>query len=390
MLWKEFVKQNYDKVRHLPNTERLKALAVMHKKVHKGSVKKSKVKGGLLSATEVGNHVRMNWYHPDEDVISNTIADLWDTGINNTNEIDTILSNVPGWNSLRPREEGAGLMRKPKKSKVKKTQMQSKSQGGALEGDIPELDAQGAAKSVEELLKPVKMPSQMTRNIQPSSADIQKAQDLQAKNPWAPYKVPYDYAEGYPVFFFQHPNKWSANPNEVLLYSTLDRFMESDIYAKLKDKLKKIAGKYSGYSGGNRDGSVLPFKKFRLIFRSKSPDDRSEYVYDAVDKDDYLRVLDMSKDSNFIIPVELASKAFMDSNAKQAVSQSQNARDLWKLGFQEASKQWKQNIQDATEMATAQQEYFTAKQKREAESSDIPSWLKTVGSVALDVAPLLL
>lgn len=263
---------------------------------------------------------------------------------------------------------------------------------GGMEGDIPELDAQGAPKSVEELIKPVKMPSQMTRNIQPSSADIQKAQDLQAKNPWAPYQRPYDYAEGYPVFIFQHPNKWSANPNEVLLYSTLDRFMESDIYSNLKDKFKKIAGKYSGYSGGNRDGSVLPFKKFRLIFRSKSPDDRSEYVYDAVDKDDYLSVLDMSKDSNFIIPVELASKAFMDSNAKQAVIQSKNATELWKLGFQEANKQWKQNIQDASAQAEAQKNYFFAKKRDEEErsGSGVPDWLKTAGSVALDVGKLLL
>ncbi len=317
MLWKDFVKENYSKVKHLPNLQRLKKLSEMHKKAHMKSVKKSDIK--LV-------------------------------------------------------KKGGAL------------------RGGLMEGDIPELDAQGAPKSVEELIKPVKMPSQMTQNIQPSATQIQEAQDLQAKNPWAPYKVPYNFQEGYPVYFFQHPNKWSANPNEVLLYSTLDRFMESDIYAKLKDKLTKIAGKYSGYSGGNRDGTILPFKKFRVIFRSKSPDDRSEYVYDAVDKDDYLSVLDMAKDSNFIIPVELASKAFMDSNAKQEVAEAQNAKDVWKLGFQEANKQWKQNIQDASAQAEAQKNYFFAKKRDEEERSGdgVPSWLSTAGSVALDVGKLLL
>ena len=319
MLWKHFVKENYSKVRHLPNLQRLKKLSEMHKKAYQKAHKGEMVKG--------------------------------------------------------KRGKKGGALR-----------------GGVMEGDIPELDEQGAPKSVEELLKPVKMPSQFTQNIQPSASQIQKAQELQSKNPWAPYKVPYDYAEGYPVFFFQHPNKWSANPNEVLLYSTLDRFLESDIYAKLKDKLKKIAGKYSGYSGGNRDGKILPFKKFRLIFRSKSPDDRSEYVYDAVDKDDYLNALDMAKDSNFIIPTEYASRAFTQSNAKQAVAQAQNSKDLWKLGFQEASKQWKQNIQDASEQAEAQKNYFFAKKRDEEERSGdgIPSWLKTAGSVAMEVAPLLL
>jgi len=320
MLWKDFVRENYSKVRHLPNLQRLKILSEMHKKVHM----KSDMKSDMVKPK---------------------------------------------------RAKRGGALR-----------------GGVMEGDIPELDEQGAPKSVEELLKPVKMPSQLTQNIQPSATEIQKAQDLQAKNPWAPYQRPYDYAEGYPIYFFQHPNALSVNPNEVLLYSTLDRFLESDIYAKLKDKLKKIAGKYSGYSGGSRDGTILPFKKFRLIFRSKSPDDRTEYVYDAVDKDDYLNVLDMAKDSNFIIPVELASKKFMDSNAKQAVAKAQNARDVWKAGFKWSSDAYKQNIQDASAQAEAQKNYFFAKKRDEEERSGdgVPSWLKEVGSVAMEVAPLLL
>lgn len=54
MSFSQFVKDNYDEVRHLPNKERMAALSVMYKGGSKPtkskSAKSKRVKGGLMTA----------------------------------------------------------------------------------------------------------------------------------------------------------------------------------------------------------------------------------------------------------------------------------------------------------------------------------------------------
>jgi hypothetical protein len=191
------------------------------------------------------------------------------------------------------------------------------------------------------------------------------------KNIWAPYKAPIvmPVPDGYPWFLFQHPNKFSANPNQVMISPTQSRFLKSTIYDNLKGKLKYVPAKTSGYGAMAPEAKIQPHKDFRILFLFSEPD-KDEYVYDAKDADDYERVLDMCKDSGFIYPVEVLSKQVMDRNAQlaQAVSQqSSNIADYaWTAGAQATQDSWEQSVSKAETEEQAQQEYFNTLKEQEA------------------------
>jgi len=272
-----------------------------------------------------------------------------------------------------------------------------KTKGGYLESDADwKADAikrgdiktgQTEAKSFKDLLdipSAAKAP-QLQFDKEATMKQVAKAEKKQAKvkNIWAPYKAPIvmPVPDGYPWFLFQHPNKFSANPNQVMVAMTQSRFLKSSIYNNLKSKLKYVPAKTSGYGAMAPEAKIQPHKDFRIVFLFHSPDN-DEYIYDAKDADDYERVLDMCKDSGFIYPTEVLSKQFTDKNAQlaQAIAQQSDnlAEQAWNAGAQATQDSWEQSVSKAETEEQAQQEYFNTLKEQEAarerEASKSSGW----------------
>lgn len=303
MSWQEFVKTHYDKVRHLPNNQRLKKLSELYKKT-KPKTKSKKVKGG-----EIGDASDLAW------------------------KADAI-----------------------KRGNIQEGQTQAK-------GFTQLFDAPDKLKA-----------PQVEYDKDATMKQVAKAEKKQSKvkNIWAPYKPPIvlPIPDGYPWFLFQHPNKYSANPNQVMVCTSQARFLKSSIYSNLKKNLKYVPAKTSGYGASAPDAKIQPQKDFRILFLFYRPD-KDEYVYDAKDADDYERVLDMCKDSGFIFPVEVLSKQVMQKNAQlaQAISQesSRVSTVAWNAGAQATRNSWEQAVATAESEAEAQQEYYTTLKQQQAE-----------------------
>ena len=240
-------------------------------------------------------------------------------------------------------------------------------------GDIKA--GQTDAKSFKDLLdipSAAKAP-QLQYDKQATMEQVAKAEKKQAKvkNIWAPYNAPIvmPVPDGYSWFLFQHPNKFSANPNQVMVAATQSRFLKSSIYNNLKSKLKYVPAKTSGYGAMAPEAKIQPHKDFRILFLFNSPD-KDEYLYDAKDVDDYMKVLDMCKDSGFIYPVEVLSKQVMEKNAQLAQAISQQSSDLadyaWNAGAQATQDSWEQSVSKAETQAEAQEQYFNTLKEQEA------------------------
>jgi len=325
MSWQEFVKTHYDKVRHLPNNQRLKKLSELYKKT-KPKTKSKKVKGGDLAS---------------DDARQDAYAKYLDSqGIKRDYLTDT------EW----------------KAQQIKR--------GNIQEGQTQAKGFTQLFNSPDKLKAP-----QIQYDKQETMKQVAKAEKKQAKvkNIWAPYKPPIilPIPDGYPYFLFQHPNKYSANPNQVMVCDSQARFLKSSIYSNLKKNLKYFPAKTSGYGASAPEAKIQPQKDFRIIFLFYRPD-KDEYVYDAKDIDDYERVLDMCKDSGFIFPVEVLSKQVMDKNAQlaQAIAkQSKSTADYaWNAGAQATRDSWEQAVATAENQAEAQQEYYNTLAEQEAEA----------------------
>jgi hypothetical protein len=144
-------------------------------------------------------------------------------------------------------------------------------------GDIQLDPGQTSAKSFKELLAipdaakrhqlQLQTPEELAEAVKASDAK-QARKQTKTGNIWAPYQAPIimPIPEGYPYFLFQHPNKYSANPNQVMVANTQEQFLKSSIYNQLKSKLKYIAAKTSGYGASARDAAIQPKKDFRFVF----------------------------------------------------------------------------------------------------------------------------
>ena len=206
--------------------------------------------------------------------------------------------------------------------------------------------------------------------------------------------------EGYPYFLFQHPNKYSANPNQVMVANTQGQFLKSSIYNQLKSNLKYIAAKTSGYGASARDAGIQPKKDFRIVFLFSKPD-KDQYVYDAKNADDYMKVLDMCKDSGFIYPTEVLSKQIMDKNAEIARKISNQDNDAaayaWKQGAELTQQSWEQSVSEAESQEAQQEAYFNAlaleKQKEADDANKKSGWdqfLDVAGDVVKVAAKVLI
>ena len=155
--------------------------------------------------------------------------------------------------------------------------------------------------------------------------------------------VPDPPPAGYPSILFMHPNEYSANPNQIMLYTTESKFLRSDIYEKYKDdfvvKLQKLKGYQSEQTSDFAGAKVLPHKDYRIIFRSMNKNNTTQYVLDCDDVDVYCDVLDMAKSSGFIIPVEVASKKFMDESRKDVANEIKELLKYYSEGYERKTQE---------------------------------------------------
>lgn len=188
---------------------------------------------------------------------------------------------------------------------------------------------------------------------------------------------------GIPWILAQHPNMYSANPNLVLLYRNLSQFIKSLFYKKYSNRFVEVDER-SGY--GRTSSKIIPGKDFRIVFRSFSKDDNTQYYLDCKDEDEFMDVLDEAKESNILFPVEFVSKKFMDLNKQLTQKEVEESNKVWEAGYQNSFdklepiiKQQQQDIQNLQQQL----------QDKQSSSSD-SDWLSDIAEGALMVAKVLI
>lgn len=184
-----------------------------------------------------------------------------------------------------------------------------------------------------------------------------------------------------PWILAQHPNQYSANPNQVLLYRNLSQFLKSPIYKKYADRLVEVAER-SGY--GTSRAKIIPKRDFRIVFSSRSVDDNTQYYLDCQDADEFMNVLDEAKDSNILVPVEFVSKKFMDINKQISDKQAEYNEIIWQAGYQTSYDQLEPIIKQQ------QEDIQNLQQELEAKQSSGSDWLSSIAEGAVSAFKLLI
>ena len=232
-----------------------------------------------------------------------------------------------------------------------------------------------------------------------SQADIdltRKLQNQQNKfsaqeksSPYGQYAVPYVspkdmQARGIPWFLAQHPNQYSANPNEVMLYRNEGQFLRSAIYQKYKDRITPYEER-AGY--GVRFSQIIPGKSFRIVFRSRSFDDNNQYYLDLNDANEFMDFLDQAKDSNMLTPVEFLSAAFTAKNKVEMSKIASDSAEAYKVAYTQGTKDQLALDQEAMAAEQARREAEQAaaeaasRQQDDEDDSGFTGALGAVGSV---------
>jgi hypothetical protein len=184
-----------------------------------------------------------------------------------------------------------------------------------------------------------------------------------------------------PWILAQHPNQYSANPNQVLLYRNLSQFIKSPFYKKYADRIVDVEER-AGY--GTTRAKIVPKKDFRIVFRSRSMDDNSQYYLDCKDADEFMDVLDEAKDSNILVPVEFVSKKFMEVNAEIAQKQAATDQMIWQAGYQTSYDQLEPIIKQQ------QEDIESLQQQLEEKQSSGSDWLSSIAEGAVSAFKLLI
>lgn len=210
---------------------------------------------------------------------------------------------------------------------------------GGAEGDMVMLDPQLPAQESPEAQppEPILTPAQqravaLGKTLQAQQEQFSEAQmsSIYGQYP-EPYVPPKDMnARGLPWYLAQHPNEYSANPNQVMLYRNEGQFLRSPIYQKYKDDIQ-LYQERAGY--GTRFAQIIPGKPFRIVFRSKSFDDNNQYILDLDDADAFMDFIDQAKDSNILTPVEFLSAQFMAKNKAAMSKLADDNAEAYKIAY---------------------------------------------------------
>jgi hypothetical protein len=219
--------------------------------------------------------------------------------------------------------------------------------------------------------------SSLYRPAQKSTLTRQQKADLQAQSaayqkkiaqsPYGQYGVPQIDPEtlqsvGIPWFLAQHPNRYSANPNEVLLYNNGIKFAQSDFYKKYSPQMKTKTS-VVGFGGESRVD--LKGKDFRIVFRSTDPKDSSIMYLDCDNQQMWIQVMQDAYASRLLVPVEFAAQ----QNVKQWKAQTQASvlqqnsliKNAWSQGYDHAA----QSYQDSVDLYRQKAEYDIEQQKQQ-------------------------
>ena len=98
-----------------------------------------------------------------------------------------------------------------------------------------------------------------------------------------------------PSYLFNHPNNWSANPNEVMLYNDQTSFLESSFYTKYITNLISVP---------NGVNQTIQKSQYRIVFMSQYFQDTTIFYLDNSNIHDYVQALYDCQKSGFI-PTEL-------------------------------------------------------------------------------------
>lgn len=183
---------------------------------------------------------------------------------------------------------------------------------------------------------------------------------------------------GVPWTLAQHPNQFSANPNQVLNYRNKDDFIESNFYNKYKSQLVKV-GEKKGY--GKTQRSIIAGKPLRIVFASSSPNDNTQFYIDPTDDDEFITILNDAKDSNILVPIEYLSKQFMDANRLKVAEVVANNKKVWSAGYDYADNKWREEIDRAR---TEEQE------KEQDNNNSTLGGLEKAFEIGSSIAPLLI
>ena len=149
--------------------------------------------------------------------------------------------------------------------------------------------------------------------------------------PMGKMQVPASVMEqnGLPWMLAQHPNNYSRNDNEVILYNSAIAFMGSAFYAKYKDRLVYVKSitLYSDMGNKTTQQQDIPGKDYRFVFRSSAFTDNDIFYLDPKDADEYIDIWLQIKDLPFLQPVEFESFNAMKRN-QQATAVSMGDMSL--------------------------------------------------------------
>ena len=220
--------------------------------------------------------------------------------------------------------------------------------------------------------------------------------------------------QGIPIFWLQHPNKYSHSKSQIILYNTYQDFQDTGFYKKYNSRIKTITpprkfARYmnSGIPGNERnsmgaassivylDGVISQYEqKWRIIIiqgdlsgQMVSGNDYYVYYIDCTDLSDYLDMLEEFYNARDTIqPTEIISmlgtRYRMILNQKIGLISKQSYDSGYSSGYSTGTID--QKAKDDAEAAAKEEA------AKEASDNSSPSIWGTIGSVAMDVLPFLL
>jgi hypothetical protein len=387
MSYSQFVKMNYDEVKHLPANKRFAALGAMwrggekpskgkmarrpkpiileaeseldpiekpaNKRGHKTTTKRELAQMEKIKEKQKGSLLEMNVAkrgRPPKQKLADSVFPVGKSG--KTMRGGDLVSDIKDYTGVDFHALGFGLMGKSKGKKTK---------GGDLWGDhsLYTLTAEDQRQLARK--QPVFGEGLMKRKgkktIRGGDLDLESDRlkaltaQIQLKQNEYSARIALDgmypkpsvspIPRGYPFFLFQHPNQYSANPNQVMVFAYESKFLRSPLYAKYKDSIVLKSPKYSGYGGDTKQsdagGEVVPGKPFRVIFVDKSNENPTKYVLDCNDVDTFCDVMDMAKDTQFIVPVEILAKANIAAWKAEQQKLMELEQEYFQKGFDKAT-----------------------------------------------------
>jgi hypothetical protein len=187
---------------------------------------------------------------------------------------------------------------------------------------------------------PAPAPAPAPKPLTPEQ-EIQAANDLyqeQIKNnpygrfdaPQVPTSVMQD--NGLPWFLSQHPNAFSNNQNQVIVYKSALEFLTGAFYKKYQKRLITVLP-IKGFNGQETVKEV-PKKPLRFVFMSSSPQDKTQMYLDSKNQDDYLDIWDGIKDANgALMPTELIAMKNIMVNRQKAAQLAETNKDSARFGY---------------------------------------------------------